>query len=223
MNIKEKKKIFDHFSQFLTQERKEKFEQVANFRTYYVTVVLEDIYQPHNISAALRSCECFGIQDVHVIEYKHKFKLQESVAKGSGKWLNIIRYNQKGIINTKICYENLKRSGYIIAAMHPNARVNINDVALDKKIALVYGTELEGISEYVEEHSDLFVKIPMFGFTESFNVSVSVALGLQSITNRLRDSKIKWQLTESEILHLKLEWLIRTTQYSKQIKEALGK
>lgn len=223
MSIARKKELFNLFAQYLTPERKAKIEKNAAERTRYITVVLEDIFQAHNTSAVLRSCDCFGVQDVHVIEQKNVYKLHESVAKGAAQWLTINRYNEQERNNTKACFEVLRNSSYVIAATTPHKNdLLIHELPLDKKVALVFGTEQEGLSAYALEHADLFVKIPMYGFTESFNISVSTALCLYETTKRLRDSTIQWRLTEEEILDLQLEWLTRTTGYKEHIQAALG-
>lgn len=222
MTIEKKETILKKFCEYLTPERKEKFQEVANFRTKYITVVLEDIYQPHNASAILRSCECLGIQDSYIIEQRNEFKLFEGVAKGSNQWLDIKRFNKKDANNAQICFEELKNKNYKIVSASPSKEdFDINSLPLDNKIAIVFGTEQEGLSEYARKNSDYFVKIPMYGFTESFNVSVSAGICLYDITQRLRKSNINWQLSKEENLDLQIEWLRRSTYYTKLIDEAL--
>lgn len=218
MDLSRKKELFDRFAQNLTSQRREKIEKNALQRTRYVTVVLEDIFQAHNTSAALRSCDCFGVQDVHIIEQKHKFNVHESVAKGAAQWLTLKRYNQQEVNNTALCFEALKKDGYKIVATTPHKNdLLISELPLTQKVALVFGTEQEGLSQYALEHADLFAKIPMYGFTESFNISVSVAICLYETIERLRCSQIPWQLSEEEILDLQLTWLSKTTGYAQEI------
>jgi tRNA (guanosine-2'-O-)-methyltransferase len=222
MTIDRKKEIFDHFTHYITPERKSKIEKNAAERTRYVTVALEDIFQAHNTSAVLRSCDCFGVQDVHIIEQKHTYTLHESVAKGASQWLTIKRYNEKGANNTERCFAALREKGYRIAATTPHAKdMLIDELQLDKKVALVFGTEQEGLSTYALEHADLFVKIPMYGFTESFNISVSAAICLYETVKRLRCSEYNWRLTEEERIDLQLEWLMKTTPFQKELYAAL--
>ena len=218
----QKKQIFDLFSQYITPERAAKIQQMSSMRTRYVTIVLEDISQPHNTSAAIRSCECFGVQDVYVIEQKHQHKLFESIAKGASQWLDIEQFNQKDTDNTQACFEVLRRNNYTIVATTPHAQdMLIEQVPLDKKIALVFGNEQRGLSNYALDNADMYAKIPMYGFTESFNISVSVAICLYEITKRLRASKQNWQLTPDEILDLQLDWLGRTTSRHQEIQVVL--
>lgn len=218
--LERKKQIFDLFSQYITLERAAKIQQMSALRTRYITVVLEDIFQPHNTSAALRSCECFGVQDVYVIEQRHQHKIFENIAKGASQWLDIKQFNQNNNNNTQACFQELKRNNYTIVATTPHAQdMLIDQVPLDSKIALVFGTEQEGLSRYAFDHADIYAKIPMYGFTESFNISVSVALCLYETNKRLRAGGYNWQLTPEEMLDLQLDWLGRTTHRYREIQE----
>jgi len=203
--------IINSLGQFLTDERFELFHTVLNNRTRYITIVLEDIYQPHNASAVLRTSECFGIQDVHVIENRNKYNINPDVVLGSTKWINLIRHNQKNN-NTTDTISALKNDGYRIIATTPH----INDVSLDEfdlakgKVALFFGTELNGLSNNVLDAADEFLKIPMYGFTESFNISVSAALILHELNSKMRTNNLNWQLTEYEKDIIMLKWLMST-------------
>jgi tRNA (guanosine-2'-O-)-methyltransferase len=202
--------LINYLSQFISESRRAKFDEVVKFRTRYLTVVLEDIYQPHNASAVLRSCDCFGIQDIHIIENKNAYTVNPDVALGSPKWLNLHKY-KKEENNTLSCIKQLKEKGYKIVATTPHKDdYTIETLPIDKPIALVFGTELTGISDTVREYADEFVKIPMFGFTESFNISVSAALCLNTIISRLHKSEYKWQLSEDAKEELILNWLRNT-------------
>lgn len=172
----------------------------------YLTIVLEDIFQPHNASAVLRSCDCFGIQDVHIIENSNKYLVNPDVALGSSKWLNLVQYNSSEH-NTRNCLEQLKAKGYRIVATTPHEKgFALDELPMDQKTALVFGTEMRGLTNEALEMSDAFVKIPMYGFTESLNISVSAALCLYHLTEKLRRSQIQWQLDECEIIETKLAW-----------------
>ncbi len=199
--------LINYLSQFISENRRAKFDEIVNYRTRYVTVVLEDLYQPHNASAVLRSCDCFGVQDIHIIENKNAYTVNPDIALGSPKWLNLHKY-KKEENNTLNCITQLKAKGYKIVATTPHKDdYTIESLPIDKPIALIFGTELTGISDTVREHADEFVKIPMFGFTESFNISVSAALCLNTIISRIHKSNIHWQLSEEEKEELILTWL----------------
>ncbi|HVA99403.1 MAG TPA: RNA methyltransferase [Bacteroidia bacterium] len=207
MTTKNISELIEHLSKFISDNRKKKFLEVLEFRTRHITIVMEDIYQAHNASAVLRSCDCFGIQDVHIIENKNKYSINPDVALGSSKWVNLIKYNQAEN-NTLEALQNLKKNGYRIVATSPHANdCNLEDLNIDNKTALVFGTELLGISEEVKKNADEFVKIPMYGFTESFNISVSAALCLHTISEKLHKSKIDWKLSQSEKEIILLDWL----------------
>ena len=179
MALDDKKNIFKEFSQYVTPERLHKIEQYAQQRSRYITVVLEDVYQGHNISAVLRSCDCFGIQDVHVITERHAYAVREEIAKGASQWLSMHHYNQKNVNNTAICFDTLREQGYTVVATTPHENdMLIDALPLDKKVALVFGTEQQGLSAYAMNHADAYVKIPMYGFTESFNISVCAGIAL---------------------------------------------
>jgi tRNA (guanosine-2'-O-)-methyltransferase len=222
MTIDQKKKIFNELSTYLSPKRAQKIVQYAYERTRYVTVVLEDINQTHNISAALRSCECFGVQDVSIIEERYSYAVNHAVCKGASQWLDIYTYHEPKINNTEKCFEILRKKGYRLAATSPvDTDLLIDELPLDQKVALVFGTEERGLSSYALNNADLRVKIPTYGFTQSLNISVSVAICLYEITKRLRKSNYAWQLTEEEIIDLQLEWLGRSTNRTQQIKELI--
>lgn len=202
------KKLIEHLSKCITDERLELFEKNLNNRTNYITVVLENIYQPLNASAVLRSADCFGIQGVHVIENYNEFKPDSEIAMGSSNWLTIKRYNQEKN-NTIKCIESLKSEGFRIIATVPEKNAKeISSLDLEKgKIALMFGTELEGLTNDAKEMADEFVTIPMYGFTESFNLSVSAAICLYQLRKKLDVSDIKSGLNEDEKDEIMLEWL----------------
>jgi tRNA (guanosine-2'-O-)-methyltransferase len=192
--------------QFISDNKKGKFDEIIKNRTRHITIVLEDIFQPHNASAVLRSCDCFGIQDVHIIENENPYEVNPDVALGSAKWLSLKKYN-KETNNTPLCIETLKREGYTIVATTPHQNDFTPDtLPLDSKIALLFGTELQGLTGNAIEAADTYLRIPMVGFTESLNISVSAALLLYSLSERLRKSGINWRLSEDEELTIRLQW-----------------
>ncbi|MCD8444098.1 TrmH family RNA methyltransferase [Tenacibaculum finnmarkense] len=195
---------------FITENRKETFNRVLNERTRHFTVVLEDIYQPHNASAVVRSCDIFGVQDVYAIENRFTNKVSRHVAKGSQKWLNINRYKEDGD-NTKACIEDLRAKGYQIIGTTPHTdSCVLSDFDVTKKSAFVFGAEKDGISDYIKQEADGFLKIPMVGFTESLNISVAAAITLNDVTARLRKTDLNWQLSNEEKRVLYFEWIKNT-------------
>ncbi len=201
-----KEKLVDYMMTFVSEERKKRFEDIIINRTKHLTVVIEDVYQAHNASAVLRSCDLTGVKDVHIIENKNDYDVNPEVAMGSSKWLNIMKYNNSDN-NTLEVINSLKESGYKIVATTPHKKsYGIDDIPIDEKTALLFGTELTGLSDIAIENSDEILTIPMFGFTESYNISVSAALCLYTLTQRLRKSEIKWQLNPSERIDILINW-----------------
>lgn len=201
-----KKRFLKYLEGFITENKRSLFDQIIEKRTRHLTVALEDIYQSQNASAVLRTCDCFGIQDVHIIENRYAYSINPDVALGSTKWLNLIKYNSAKE-NTLACYSALRKKGYRIVATTPHKNdVMLDELELDQKTALVFGTELEGLSDTAIENADAWVKIPMYGFTESFNISVSAAISLHHLSEKLRKSDIRWQLQEEEITDIRILW-----------------
>ncbi len=201
------KELVKYLSGFATENRLKRFEDVLQHRTRHLTVVLEDIYQPHNAAAVLRSCDCFGIQDVHVIENQNKFEANPDVELGSAKWITLRKYNQKEN-NTADCIASLKKNGYRIVVTSPHKNdCNLEELDITSKTALFFGTEMRGATPVAFEQADAFVKIPMVGFTESLNISVSAAVTLYTLSSRLKNSPVNWRLSEQEELEIRLQWL----------------
>ncbi len=193
----------DFLDKLISPEIKEKLETVIKNRTNYITVVVEDLYQSQNASSVTRTCENVGIQNIHTIQNRNSFILDEKISLGAEKWVNIIKYN-----NTPECIEKLKESGYRIIATTPHKNdYDLECLPLNNKIALVFGTEEKGLSDYVINSAEQFMKIPMYGFTESLNISVSVAITVSYLMDKLKDSNFSWKLNEEESMDLKLNFL----------------
>lgn len=202
----EKERFYHYLTDFISENKAGKFSKLIMDRTRYLTIVMEDIFQQHNTSAVLRSCDCFGIQDVHIIENYNKYEVNPAVALGSSKWITIYRYNKKEN-NSADCFEKLKDQGYRIIAASPHKEgFTPESLPLENKIALVFGTEYDGLSGTAMNMADGFVSIPMYGFTESFNISVSAALLLRAFIERLHHSTVEWHLKEEEKLDVQIQW-----------------
>ncbi|MFN3918539.1 MAG: TrmH family RNA methyltransferase [Flavobacteriales bacterium] len=217
MNIDEK--VNEYILSLVTENKRALFEEVLKNRTRHVTTVLENTFQTHNASAVLRTAECFGIQDVHIIENKFKYSINPQITLGSAKWINLYKHN-----TVAECYKNLKDKGYTIYATLPGDRSKaLYECEISSPIALVFGTEKEGLSKEAIELADTFLHIPMYGFTESFNVSVSAAMCAYDITTRLRNSEINWQLSKNETKELRYQWAKKSVTKSKLIELAYRK
>ena len=195
------KELLKNLEEILTPNRKELFKKVIDQRTNHFCVVTQDVYQLHNTSAVIRSCDVFGVQNIHVVEEVNLKKIDREIAMGAQKWVDINRYT-----STASCLKALKDKNYRIVATSPHQGTALQDFDISRPAAICFGTETKGLSEEVMEAADEFLQIPMVGFTESLNISVSAAIILQEITSRLRRSSIKWELSEEEKLEKRLEW-----------------
>ncbi|MEO9893428.1 RNA methyltransferase [Aurantibacter sp.] len=206
--------LLKYLEEIITPERKERFASILADRTKYITVAIEDVFQLHNTSAVIRSCEIFGIQESHVVEGRFGQRLDKNIAMGAEQWVDVKRYS-----NTETCISNLRKNGYQIIATTPhNDSCLLHEFTLDKKTALFFGTEREGLSDVVLKEADGFLKIPMLGFTESLNISVSAAIILQYLRTQLNASEIKWGLSPEEKIEKHLDW---TKKSIKSIDEIL--
>lgn len=198
--------LLDYLETYLTPQRKARFDAVLPNRTKHFAVATEDVYQLHNTSAVIRSCDVFGIQEVHIVEERNSRRIDREIAMGSQKWVDLKRYQTVGD-----CVNNLKDNGYQIVATTPHHNDQVlADFDITKKSCFFFGRETEGLSQAVLDVADCYLKIPMVGFTESLNISVSAAIILQDVTNKLRQSDVKWQLSEQEQLEKRLDWISKT-------------
>jgi len=205
----------DFLENILTENRKVKFLKVLEKRTKHFTVVVEDIFQMHNASAVMRSCEIFGIQELNVIEQRYGKSIDKEIAMGAQKWVDINKFD-----NVTNCVDSLKNDGYQIIATTPHENdCLLEDFDISKPSALFFGTERDGLSEEILQKADGFLKIPMVGFTESLNISVSAAIIIQNLTNRLQKSTIAWHLSEEEILAKRMEWARNSIKDIKRIEQ----
>ena len=211
--------LLEHLALYVTDHKKQFIDKVLGQRTRHLTVVMEDIYQSHNASAVVRTCEGMGIQDIHIIENNSSYEVNRKVLKGSNKWVDLIRYKEKDKLNTQRCLQSLKDNGYRILALDPEAgSIPLQEVdAASQKCALVFGNELKGLSPYVLEHCDQRVHIPMQGFVESYNISVSVAVSLTILMSKLRENNVSINLSTEEKDSLKMLWYRKIVRRSEVI------
>ena len=206
--------LFEYLQGILTPRRSELFKEIVEYRTDHFTVATQDVYQLHNTSAVIRSCDVCGVQNIHVIEEKIPRRIDKEIAMGAQKWVDINRYT-----STEDCIRELRKKGYSIVATSPHKGKSPQDFDISKPAALFFGTESTGLSEEVLEEADEFIHIPMYGFTESFNISVSAAIILQELTDRLRKSELNWHLSEEEKLEKRLDWTKKTLKSATEIIE----
>ena len=212
------KELVNYLKEFVTEKRYDLFNRVMDNRTRYFSVALEDIYQSQNASAVLRSADCFGVQDIHIIENRNKYNINPDVAVGSPKWLNLYKYDEKEN-NTLDAINHLKKQGYRIVATTPHTNdVSLHDFDITKgKFVMLFGTELEGVTQTVIDNADEYLRIPMYGFTESYNISVSAALVMQHLSDKIRNSNLDWHLTQEERDELMLDWILKTIKRPEEL------
>lgn len=199
-------RLIEFLEEMLTPERKFLFNKVIDQRTNHFTVATEDVYQLHNTSAVIRSCDVFGIQNIHIIEERNRKKIDREIAMGAQKWVSLTRHH-----SSADSIQHLKVKGYQIVGTTPHGNSSyLEEFDIRTPSAIFFGTEQDGLSQEVINSADQFIKIPMSGFTDSLNISVSVAIILQHITAKLRNSEINWELTENEKNAVKFEWLSKS-------------
>lgn len=210
--MKQPAELLEYLESFLTDRRKALFKKVIEQRTNHFTVATQDVYQLHNTSAVIRSCDVFGIQNIHVVEEVNLKKIDREIAMGAQKWVDINRYT-----STRDCIDQLRKQNYRIVATSPHQGVSLQEFDIQEPAALFFGTETDGLSEEVLQEADEFIQIPMYGFTESLNISVSAAIILQDISARLRKSNVDWQLSEEDKLKKRLDWAKKNVKNSGDI------
>ncbi len=204
-------------SKFLAPRRLKKITYNIKERTDFITVVLDDIYQIHNASAVLRSCDAFGILDVYVVENKNKFQPAKGISNSADKWLNIKKFS-----NYDECYKELKDNDYKICVTVPPSEnsVFLDDFEIKEKIAIVIGSEVSGVSDFFKEKADMFLSIKMRGFVESLNLSVSTGIILYEFRKKLENSNIDWRLSPVKKSKTIYKWFKKTVYFSDKITEA---
>ncbi|MDR3365932.1 MAG: RNA methyltransferase [Prevotellaceae bacterium] len=208
-----------------TEARVEQLRHALQERTRYVTVCLEDIFQPQNASAVLRSCDAFGVQDVHIVEQRNRFAPCRDVAMGSEKWLTLRKYGRQHAQPLTAAVERLRKSGYRLVATTPHKSrcTLLDDLDLTKgKAAIMFGAEYTGLSDAAMAAADELVTVPMYGFVESLNLSVCAAIVLRQLAQKLRQQGIAWQLGDEEREELLLTWLKKSVRHSAQILQRSG-
>jgi len=212
--------LIEYLSGFINEPRRQRLQQALRERTRHITVVLEDVYQPQNASAVVRTCECLGLQELHVIENRHEYRLNPAVVQGASKWIDLIRHNRPGQDNARACIETLKQRGYRIIAMHPTSgAATLEQLDTGDKLALCFGSEEPGLSATLHTLADVTVSIPIHGFTQSYNLSVSAGISLYTLVTALKASTAHWQLDAEDATDLYIKWLAQSTPAGERLLE----
>lgn len=197
--------LIEYLSGFLTKARLTKLHQVLDNRTSYIRVGIENVYHDHNTSAILRNCDCMGIQTLDVIDSKYGYTPSRRTTRGAEKWITVNTFP-----TTSEAIMNIKKEGYQLVATVPSINsIPIEDFDTNKPFCLFFGTEKDGLSEEIKVSADRLVHIPIKGFSESYNVSVSAALALYSIRNKFCN-RPEWKLPDEMKEELLLDWVIKS-------------
>ena len=198
--------LYERMSAFITPARRALFDRIAPDRIAHITVVLEDVFQTHNASAVMRTCDLLGVQHIHTISTRNRFATNPEIALGSEKWTTVHHHAGPDAVASAVTA--LRAKGYRLIATLPRADAySPEDIPLDEPLAFCFGTELEGLSADLAARCDGALRIPMYGFTESYNISVAAGITLYTAIRRLRASTIAHRLDDAGSLALKLEWL----------------
>lgn len=211
--------VLQEFYKIITPNKVGLFEKIAPQRSRHLVVGLENIQQDHNASAIMRTMDCLGFQELHLIEKNNNYQFQRDIALGAARWLDVMQHQQEPepVLDS---IAHLRQKGYQIVATSPHIKASTpQNIDLTQPIALFFGAEKHGISEELSANADAFLHIPMYGFTESFNLSVSAALVLSALRTRLEASSIDWLLSTEAQIELKISWCERILNGGPQLAQ----
>ena len=206
-------KIFQHLQQFLTDERLEKINHFAPESSDFVLPVIEDVFQFRNAAAIVRSVEACGFHKIIAMESEHEFNPNLRVTKGAETWVEVekLPHNLDSL-------REIKNRGYKILAVSPeNNATMLSDYDLKEPVALVFGTEAAGVSKEILDFADETLAIPMYGFTQSFNVSVAAAICVYELKQKLLRSNLDYKLSEEKLWEMKVRWAMNSIKSGEQI------
>lgn len=204
---------FEYLKQFLTEERLAKIEHFSQESSDFVLPVMEDVYQFRNAAAIIRSVEACGFHKVIAMEEENVFNPNLTVTKGAETWVEVEKV-PKNISSL----QKIKDSGYKILAVSPEKNaVMLPEYQVKEPIALVFGTELEGVSEEVINFADETLAIPMYGFTKSFNVSVAAGICMYELKQKLLNANFEYKLNEKKLLKMKIRWAVNSIRSGQEI------
>ncbi len=215
-----KESVLRGLYQYITDGKRDLFDRIAANRTRHVTVVMENVAKTHNASAVIRTCDCFGIQDLHLIQREQQYEAIRDISKGAGQWINTFDYSSEDT-PARSHLESIKSKGYSIVCTTPHADMTVEDFPLEQPIALVFGTEQSGLTDNTMNAADHLVKLPMYGFTESYNVSVSVALALAAIRKRLETETFDWKLSKEEQVEIRINWCEKIINNGEMVRKEI--
>lgn len=206
-------KTFEYLKQFLTDERLSKIEFYAQESSDFVLPVMEDIFQFRNAAAIVRSVEACGFHKIVAMESENEFNPNLRVTKGAETWVEVEKMPHQLESLKKI-----KEKGYKILAVSPEKNaIMLPDYDLKEPVALVFGTEKEGVTEEILDFADETLAIPMYGFTKSFNVSVAAAICFYDLKQKLVKSDLDYKLSNEKLWELKVRWAKNSIKSGEEI------
>ncbi|MDF2553127.1 MAG: TrmH family methyltransferase [Chryseobacterium sp.] len=208
-------KTYEYLKQFLTEERLRKIEHFAPESSDFVLPVLEDVYQFRNAAAIVRSVEACGFHKVVALQEENNFEPNLKVTKGADTWVEVEK-----LPRNMESFQKIKDKGYkiVVVSLENNAKM-LPEYEITEPIALVFGTEMEGVSQEILNFADETLAIPMYGFTRSFNVSVAASLCMYELKQKLMKSGIDYKLNEEKLLRMKIRWTVNSIRSGEQIFE----
>ena len=206
-------KTYEYLQRFLTEERLRKIEHFAPESSDFVLPVLEDVYQFRNAAAIVRSVEACGFHKVVALQEENNFEPNLRVTKGADTWVEVEK-----LPRNMESFQKIKDKGYkiVVVSLENNAKM-LPDYEITEPIALVFGTEMEGVSQEILDFADETLAIPMYGFTRSFNVSVAASLCMYELKQKLMKSNIDYKLNEEKLLKMKIRWAVNSIKSGEQI------
>ena len=206
-------KTYEYLQQFLTEERLRKIEHFAPESSDFVLPVLEDVYQFRNAAAIVRSVEACGFHKVVALQEENNFEPNLKVTKGADTWVEVEK-----LPRNMESFQKIKDKGYkiVVVSLENNAKM-LPDYEITEPIALVFGTEMEGVSQEILDFADETLAIPMYGFTRSFNVSVAASLCMYELKQKLMKSNIDYKLNDEKLLKMKIRWAVNSIKSGEQI------
>ncbi len=211
--MKDLAQTFEYLKQFLTEERLSKIEHFSPESSDFVLPVLEDVYQFRNAAAIVRSVEACGFHKVVALQEENNFEPNLRVTKGADTWVEVEKLSRN-----IASLQEIKNRGYKIVAvsLENNAKM-LPEYEVTEPMALVFGTEMEGVSQEILDFADETLAIPMYGFTRSFNVSVAASICMYELKQKLMKSGIDYKLSEEKRLKMKIRWAVNSIRSGEEI------
>lgn len=207
--------LYQYLQQFLTQERFEKIDFFATQSSDFVLPVMEDVYQFRNAAAIVRSAEACGFHKIIAMEKHNVFQPNLDLTKGADTWVEVEKVPAK-----LSSIKEIKNRGYKIVAVSPEKNaVSLPDFEITEPVALTFGTEWKGVSDEILDFADETLSIPMYGFTQSFNVSVAAAICFYELKQKLIKANVSHFLDEEKALRMKIRWAVNSIRSGNEILE----